>query len=204
MHPESDAVQENPRRNPPAPHGDPPAREPSRAWTRGRLIALAVVALLVAGAAAYGFAFRDDSPGVVEPGEQAPNFALPGLDGGTVRLSDYRGQVVLVNFWATWCRPCQIEMPEFQAVYDKHRDAGFTILGVNQAESEDLVRPYVEEHAYSWVFALDQTGKASATYGVYSIPQSYLIDRSGKVTYVWLGIVTRESLEQQLAKLGIG
>lgn len=168
------------------------------------LMSLAVVVLLITGFLVYTFAFAGNSGGVVEPGKKAPNFELPGLNGETVRLSDYRGQVVLVNFWATWCKPCQIEMPEFQAVYEKYRDNGFTILGVNQAEPPELVRPYVEEGGYSWTFALDEKGKISERYAVYGIPQSYLIDRDGKVVYMWLGIATQDSLESQLAKLGIG
>jgi len=168
------------------------------------LLSLAVVVLLITGFLVYTFGFAGNSNGVVETGKKAPNFELPGLNGETIRLSDYRGQVVLVNFWATWCKPCQVEMPEFQAIYEKYRNDGFTILGVNQAEPPELVRPYVEKGGYSWTFALDEKGKISERYGVYRIPQSYLIDRDGKVVYMWLGIATQDSVESQLAKLGIG
>ncbi|MBX5444813.1 TlpA disulfide reductase family protein [Sphaerobacter sp.] len=168
------------------------------------LLSLAVVVLLITGFLVYTFGFAGNSNGVVETGKKAPNFELPGLNGETIRLSDYRGQVVLVNFWATWCKPCQVEMPEFQAIYEKYRNDGFTILGVNQAEPPELVRPYVEKGGYSWTFALDEKGKISERYGVYGIPQSYLIDRDGKVVYMWLGIATQDSVESQLAKLGIG
>jgi len=168
------------------------------------LLSLAVVVLLITGFLVYTFGFAGNSNGVVETGKKAPNFELPGLNGETIRLSDYRGQVVLVNFWATWCKPCQVEMPEFQAIYEKYRNDGFTILGVNQAEPPELVRPYVEKGGYSGTFALDEKGKISERYGVYGIPQSYLIDRDGKVVYMWRGIATQDSVESQLAKLGIG
>lgn len=204
MHADSDANR-GPDPHEAAAPGTTPAGTLDTPWTSRQLTTLAVLVLLVTGFLVYWFAFAENAgAGPVEPGKKAPDFALPGLAGETIKLSDYRGQVVLVNFWATWCRPCQVEMPEFQAVYEKYHNAGFTILGVNQAETVDLVRPYVEEGGYTWTFALDQTGETSARYQVYGIPQSYLIDRDGKVVYMWLGIASRDSLENQLAQLGIG
>lgn len=186
---------------PEAPHA-----APRPFLTTGRLVTLVVVVLLLGG---FGFVWArsmlgDGSSGVVQTGSRAPDFALPGLDGGQVRLSDYHGQVVLVNFWATWCQPCKVEMPEIQAVHQARSVAGFTVIGVDQGESADQVRSYVTQGGYNWTFALDQSGGVSRTYAVYGIPQSYLIDRDGKVAYMWFGPLTRDSLEHQLARLGIG
>ena len=139
----------------------------------------------------------------IRAGTPAPDFTLPGLGGGDVRLSDYRGQVVLVNFWATWCGPCRAEMPEIEQVYRAYQDAGFVAIGVNQLEPETEVHAFVDEYQLTWVFALDQTGEVSQRWGVLGIPQSYLIDREGKIVESWLGPVSRQELEQALRRLGL-
>lgn len=133
----------------------------------------------------------------------APDFALPALNGGTVRLSDYRGRVVLVNFWATWCGPCRVEMPEIEQAYRTYRDAGFVAIGVNQLEPDTEVRAFVEEYQLTWIFVLDQSGAVSQEWKVYGIPQSYLIDREGKIVQSWLGPLTYEELERALQELGL-
>lgn len=174
-------------------------------WTAGRLITLVVVVLLLGGFALFWVhSTSGSSSGVVRVGKTATNFSLPGMGGKSVSLADYRGQVVLVNFWATWCVPCKTEMPQLQSVYQTDRGAGFTILGVDQAESAGAVQAFVKSHGFTWTFALDQSGDTSRSYGVYAIPESFLIDRNGKVAYIWTSSLTRGSLEQQLASLGIG
>ncbi len=139
----------------------------------------------------------------IRAGALAPDFTLPGLGGGDVRLSDYRGQVVLVNFWATWCGPCRAEMPEIEQVYRAYHDAGFVAIGVNQLEPEPEVRTFVDEYQLTWIFALDQDGAVSERWGVLGIPQSYLIDREGKIVESWLGPLSRQELEQELQRLGL-
>ncbi|GBD16045.1 Thiol-disulfide oxidoreductase ResA [bacterium HR26] len=139
----------------------------------------------------------------IRPGAPAPDFTLPGLGGRDVRLSDYRGQVVLVNFWATWCGPCRAEMPEIKHVYRAYQDAGFVAIGVNQLEPEPEVRAFVDEYQLTWIFALDQDGAVSQRWGVLGIPQSYLIDREGKIVKSWLGPLSRQELEQELQRLGL-
>lgn len=139
----------------------------------------------------------------IRTGAPAPDFTLPGLGGGDVRLSDYRGQVVLVNFWATWCGPCRAEMPEIEHVYRAYQDAGFVAVGVNQLESESDVRAFVDKYQLTWVFALDQDGAVSQRWSVLGIPQSYLIDREGKIVKSWLGPLSRQELEQELQRLGL-
>lgn len=174
-------------------------------WTTGRLITLAVVVLLLGAFVLFWVhSTSGSSSGVVQVGKSATNFSLPGLGSKSVSLANYRGQVVLVNFWATWCVPCKTEMPQLQSVYQADKGAGFTILGVDQAESAGAVQAFVKNHGFDWTFALDQSGDTSRAYGVYAIPESFLIDRSGKVAYIWTSSLTRGSLEQQLASLGIG
>jgi len=140
----------------------------------------------------------------IRVGSPVPDFTLPGLDGSDIRLSDYRGRIVLVNFWASWCSPCRAEMPEIEHVYRTYRDAGFLAIGVNQLEPAPQVRAFIEEHQLTWIFALDQDGAVSQRWGVFGIPQSYLIDREGNIVKSWLGVLSRQELEQELRRLGLG
>jgi peroxiredoxin len=170
----------------------------------------AIALLILAGSIAiFAWAWSnergDSSSGDnVEVGRTAPDFTLPDLDGNQVALSDHRGEVVLINFWATWCPPCRVEMPDMEAVYREHRDDGFEILGVDQREPKELVEEFVTERGFSWIFLLDEDFDVSQEYSATSIPRSILVDRDGTVAHVWRGTLTRSQLEQQLAHLGIG
>ncbi|HUY98968.1 MAG TPA: TlpA disulfide reductase family protein [Thermomicrobiaceae bacterium] len=183
------------------------AAPPRPGWNSGRLLTLVVAILFVAGVgfviARATFGVGSGASGVVAVGHTAPTIVLPGLNGQTVKLSDLRGKVVLVNFWATWCPPCQAEMPELQSVYQARQGGVFVILGVDQAESADIVRPYVDQRHFSWTFALDQNTDVSRAYGVYGIPQSFLVDQQGRIAYIWKGPLSRSELEQQLTLLGV-
>jgi cytochrome c biogenesis protein CcmG, thiol:disulfide interchange protein DsbE len=134
---------------------------------------------------------------VAETDQPAPDFALPGLDGTTVRLSDYRGKVVLVNFWATWCEPCKEETPALQAAYQQLRDHGFVIIGVDlfdgervQGRGEQDVRQFVAQYGVTYPIALDTTGHVARRYRVAPIPVSYLIDPAGTIRYIRVGQLT--------------
>jgi cytochrome c biogenesis protein CcmG, thiol:disulfide interchange protein DsbE len=140
----------------------------------------------------------------VRVGYEAPDFVLSDLDGRQLALSDFRGEVVLINFWATWCPPCRVEMPEMEAVYRAHRDEGFEILGVDQREPKEVVESFVTERGFSWIFLLDEDFEVSREYSATSIPRSILVDRDGTVVHIWSGPLTRSALERQLAELGIG
>lgn len=170
----------------------------------------AIALLLLAGSIAlFAWAWSnergDSSSGQnVEVGREAPDFTLPDLEGNQVALSDHRGEVVLINFWATWCPPCRVEMPDMEAVYREHRDEGFEILGVDQREPKELVEEFVTDRGFSWIFLLDEDFDVSQEYSATSIPRSILVDRDGTVAHVWRGTLTRSQLEQQLAHLGIG
>lgn len=120
----------------------------------------------------------------------APDFSLKDLDGNTVKLSDYRGKIVFLNFWASWCGPCTSEMPEFEKVhrqFSKEGDA--VILAVNLTdgfrETEEKARKFIADNGYTMKVLLDTTGSAAKDYGIYSIPTTYVINRDGSiVTYM--------------------
>lgn len=134
----------------------------------------------------------------------APDFALSDLDGATVQLSALRGQVVLVNVWATWCPPCRAEMPMIEAAYARYRDQGFTVLAVNQREDARTVAAYIAVSGLSFPTLLDRDGAVSAAYRANVLPSSFFIDRAGVVRAVYRGPMSRGviagTVEQLLAE----
>jgi peroxiredoxin len=116
---------------------------------------------------------------------EAPDFSAPLLNGQKVKLSDYRGQVVLLNLWATWCPPCRAEMPSMQTLYEDLGDEGFTILAVSAPspprETEEKIRAHVAENEFTFPVLIDTEYQAYGIYNTGSIPTSYLIDTDGKL-----------------------
>ena len=112
----------------------------------------------------------------------APDFALSSLSGGTVRLADLRSKVVLVNFWATWCVPCRMEMPALEALYQRYKDAGLVVLAINlDTLSSASVEAFVKEVAVTFPIVLDPAWSTAKLYQVRGLPTTYLIDRAGNV-----------------------
>ena len=132
-------------------------------------------------------------------GSLAPDFTLTDLDGNSVRLADFRGQAVFLNFWATWCPPCRAEMPDIEALHRKYRDRGVVVLGVDLRESESTVRTYLERGGYTWTFLIDTTGRVASAYRVSAIPTSFFIDREGVIRAVVIGGMTASTMEARLA-----
>ena len=117
-------------------------------------------------------------------GQPAPDFALPTLDGEVFRLSDQRGKVVLVNFFATWCPPCIDEMPHLQdRVWQRFAGDRFAMVSVARQETIQVVAPFVRERGLSWTFALDAQREAFALYAKAYIPRNYVIDAAGEIVY---------------------
>jgi cytochrome c biogenesis protein CcmG/thiol:disulfide interchange protein DsbE len=132
----------------------------------------------------------------------APDFALRDPDGRAVRLSDYRGKVVLLNFWATWCGPCAIEVPWFVEFERRHKDQGFAVLGISMDEDGwQVVRPYMSRVGINYRVLLGNDEVASLYGGVDSLPTTFLIDREGKVAKMHLGLVSKSRYEMELNEL---
>ena len=120
---------------------------------------------------------------------QAVDFDLADLSGAVHSLHSYRGSVVFLNFWATWCGPCRIEMPDLQTLYEALNDNdGFTMLAINLQEDASQVRQFASEMGVSFQILLDSTGEASAAYGARTLPMSYLIDRDGVILARIIGL----------------
>lgn len=127
----------------------------------------------------------------------APDFERNLLSGETVRLSDYRGRIVFLNFWATWCPPCRDEMPAIQTFLDEQRgDDSPIVLAVNNAEAPDLISGFYTEIGVRTIpTILDPTGELNDTYGVVNMPVTYVLDRAGVIRAVKIGEMTLEDMD---------
>lgn len=125
--------------------------------------------------------FLNTNDGIINAGDQAPDFQLKTLEGETVNLSDYRGQGVFLNFWATYCPPCKEEMPYMQSQYEVFKDKGVTILAVDVGEPKLTVEKFVKRYELTFPILLDYRQEVVNAYGVGAIPVSFLIDENGKV-----------------------
>jgi peroxiredoxin len=131
----------------------------------------------------------------------APQLTLTDLRGNTVSLADYRGRVVLVNNWATWCPPCVAEMPELQAYFSAHSGPGFVLVGIEAGDPAVQVADFVRQYALTFPVWLDPQSSSLASFHNWSIPSSYVIDRDGTVRLAWAGPVDRSTLEKYLTPL---
>jgi len=111
----------------------------------------------------------------------ADDFTLPLLGGGNAALSSYRGKVVILNFWATWCQPCLIEMPSMETLYQRFNAQGLEILAVDIGQSASTVQQFIRSTGYTFPVMLDSANRVSFVYGIRAIPTTYIIDREGKI-----------------------
>jgi peroxiredoxin len=131
----------------------------------------------------------------------APQLALTDLQGKPVSIEDYRGQVILVNNWATWCPPCKTEMPELQAYYTAHATEGFVVVAIESGEPADQVTSFVQEYRMSFPVWLDPQSTALEIFQNWNLPSSYVIDRDGIVRLSWTGGINQLTLEQYVTPL---
>jgi len=132
----------------------------------------------------------------------APDFALKDADGKTVRLSDYKGKVVLLDFWATYCGPCKIEIPWFMDFERKHKDQGFSELGVDMDEEGwDAVKPFVNDVGINYRIVVGNDATADMFGGIEALPTTFLIDRDGKIAAVHVGLTSKGDFENAIDQL---
>ena len=132
----------------------------------------------------------------------APELTLNDPQGISHALADYRGQVVLINLWATWCIPCTKEMPTLQDYYENYRDRGFVVIAVNDGEPAADVLHFATEYDLSFPIWLDPTYKATEqAFKTMNLPSSFVIDREGIVRFMWVGGISREMLDQHITPL---
>lgn len=163
-----------------------------------------ILGLVIGGTPSGADVWADD----VRPdeGHLAPDFTLKTLDGNIVRLSEFRGKkVVLINFWATWCPPCRLEMPTMQQIYTEYRDKGFEILAVNiESDAQQEIRDFVKELRLTFPILLDPDMKVTRKFRVIGLPVSALVDRQGIVRakeigyHDWTSRASRKQVETLL------
>jgi peroxiredoxin len=132
-----------------------------------------------------------------DAGGPAPAFTLTTLEGQAGALSQYKGQVVMVNFWATWCGPCQQEMPLLDQMYKKYKPAGFTLIGVNVDKEAPAVKELLARKPVSFPVLLDPANQVSKAYHVDEMPSSVIIDRKGEIRYIHRGYKPGDENEYQ-------
>jgi peroxiredoxin len=191
------------------------ARVPAQRWALGIAAVVAVCAGALAFPAPRVFAGRcvDACESLIagkpvapsfdaSKAQPAPDFTVNDSTGATLRLSDYRGKVVLLNFWATWCGPCKTEIPWFVEFERTHRDRGFAVIGISMDDDGwRSVRPYLEAHKINYPVAVDDGTVAPKYGGVDSLPESLLIDRQGRLAARHIGLVTKSVYENEIAAL---
>ncbi len=131
----------------------------------------------------------------------APDLSLETVNGRLESLADYRENVVLVNNWATWCPPCKAEMPTLAAYYDEHREEGFTIIAIDAGDSVSIVSEFARSYSLTFPIWLDPDGASLRAFGNSSLPNSYVIDRTGTVRYAWTGEISKAMLEKYVTPL---
>jgi cytochrome c biogenesis protein CcmG/thiol:disulfide interchange protein DsbE len=133
---------------------------------------------------------------------QAPALSLRDIEGQWKSLAEYEGQVVLVNLWATWCPPCQAEMPILQRFYDRHRTQGLTVVAIEDGDPPDQVSAFIRERQITFPVWLDPTYQATDhAFRAANLPTSYVIDRGGRVKLTWVGAINETNLEKYVLPL---
>jgi cytochrome c biogenesis protein CcmG/thiol:disulfide interchange protein DsbE len=175
--------------------------------SRRKLAVTAAVAALVAalvGLLAWRMAGREEAKGLAAAalaGErpQAPDFELPHLDGdGTLALSSLRGKVVVLNFWASWCAPCREEAPLLEQAWERWRDRGVVVLGVDARDLSSKGREFVDEQEITYLNVHDGEGSTLGRFGIPALPETMFIDAEGRIAAYIAGPVDAQSLDESI------
>ncbi len=168
-------------------------------FSRTRASTAAAAILLLC---ALGCSKEQGAGGGAEVGSTAPAYALPDLDGKTVRNSDFLGRVVILDFWATWCPPCRVEVPHFVRLQSKYREQGLAIVGLSldQGGAKD-VRPFADEFDVNYTMLIANDKTADDYGGIVGIPTTFVIDRDGKVVKRFVGYTAPEVFEETIRPL---
>ena len=169
------------------------------------LVALALFAAAAPTASASGdpaAALSLMSPKPVKP---AKDFRVSAPDNRPLNLADFKGKVIFLNFWATWCKPCEDEMPGMERLYQKYKDKGLVVLAISEdADGAGAVPPFVKKHGLTFPIGLDPKMSVSASYGVWALPSTFIIDRQGNRAHFangpreWDGQAARDLFESML------
>lgn len=133
---------------------------------------------------------------------ELPDYEFDTLKGESVKLSDYRGKILMVNFWATWCGPCRKEIPELVKLKEKYGDQGFEIVGVAlDDEGFEVVKPFLQQFDINYTIVADDYSYGNELGGIYMVPTTYLVNKDGKIAFRKIGEITVENIEPKIAEL---
>lgn len=167
-----------------------------KTWIRPALVGVIGVGLI--SLLAYGFS-RDaryiHSPLIAAP---APSFTLTLFDGKLIRLEDFRGTAVLLNFWASWCIPCRAESVALESAWKRNKDRGVIFIGINIQDKEEDARAFMKEFGITYLNGPDDSGRIAIDYGVWGIPETFFIDPQGRITYKHAGEVKAPLIQAKL------
>jgi thiol-disulfide isomerase/thioredoxin len=181
------------------------ARSPAAARTGRNNLALVVVAIVAAGMLYFGFHMArrpgGSAPSIMGKSTPAPDFTLESLDGKNMSLSDLRGKAVLLNFWATWCNPCKIEMPWFVEFQNQYGAQGLQIVGVAMDDSgKDDIAKFAKDMGVNYPVLMGKEAVSDAYGGVPALPESFFIGRDGKIVDRIIGLRGRSDIEDSIKK----
>ncbi|MEH7252319.1 thiol-disulfide oxidoreductase ResA [Neobacillus niacini] len=169
-----------------------------------RLIMRTIILVILGSAVVYTLYanLTKDNRVKVAVGKQAPDFVLVDMNGEKHKLSDYKGQGVFLNFWGTWCKPCEAEMPYINNQYNHFKDSGVQVLAVNVSESELAVNQFAERKKLDFPIVIDtKDGQVQTAYGINPLPATFLIDKDGKVVKYHTGTLTERTVREFMEKI---
>ncbi len=158
--------------------------------TRALIITLVLVFVFL-GILAAGLILRREGRPHSGP---APDFTLQLYDGGRIRLSDLHGKVVVVNFWASWCKPCQDEAPDLERVWERYKDKGVLLLGVNWSDTESKARQYLRRFHVTYPNGPDLGRRIGQEYHIQGVPETFIVDKQGNIKYVFIRPLSEDEL----------
>lgn len=178
----------------------------SRPRSSGRAVLLALaITLPVAGLLAFGFTRNPRALPSPLIGRPAPSFTLPQFAGGVLDTATLRGRVLALNFWASWCYPaCYEEAPRLQRVWQRFKDQGVVVIGVNIQDQERPAREFIRQFGQTFPNGMDRTGRISIDFGVYGVPETFIIDQEGRIVAKHVGAVPEAWMVEHIQRLLTG
>jgi len=168
---------------------------------KNRVIQILIIAVLLIGVGFVIYQNVSSSMEVIREGKEAPDFTLESLAGEPIKLSDLRGKGVLINFWATTCESCLNEMPAIQRVYDRYKNQGLEVLGINTGEGPVAVSGYVNRLKVNFPILMDREYEVTDLYQTGPLPRSLFISPDGKVKLIYLGEMNEEMIEASVKEI---
>lgn len=177
----------------------------SNRWVLASIVAVGLAAVAISGRGKSSVTSKGEPAGACDPNAKAANFnfTMKDVDGNDVKLASYKGKVILLDFWATWCGPCKMEIPWFKEFHQKYQDKGFTVVGISSDDAIEQLRPFVAEYKmnYPVLQGLGRDDVHEAFGPVWGLPTTLIISRDGKICRRHLGLAPRAEFEKEILGL---